>query len=121
MRKVPRLLDTMSLVQRVIQQTEYHLNQAQVEASLARQTAIILSSSTTRSALYAYTWWDWMFRGCVIASAIIFTMTLVQCWYFRHIIHALKRDTKTDFELIEFRSPAMVVSREIHPVMCRTA
>ena len=107
MRKVPRLLDTMSLVQRVIQQTEYHLNQAQVEASLARQTAIILSSSTTRSALYAYTWWDWMFRGCVIASAIIFTMTLVQCWYFRLIIHALTKDIKTDLILNQLNSTAL--------------
>lgn len=52
------LVNTMDLVQGIILQTEYHLNQAQVEANLAKRTAEILSSSSTRSAWYAYTWWD---------------------------------------------------------------
>ncbi len=42
------LIDTMDLVQNVILQTEYHLSQAQVETNLARKTAQILSSSSTR-------------------------------------------------------------------------
>ncbi|KAL0201468.1 hypothetical protein M9458_004655, partial [Cirrhinus mrigala] len=49
------MIDTMDLVQNIISQTEYHLTQAQVEATLAKKTAIILSSSSTRSAKYAYT------------------------------------------------------------------
>ncbi len=44
------LIDTMDLVQNVILQTEYHLSQAQVETNLARKTAQIMSSSSTRSA-----------------------------------------------------------------------
>ncbi len=56
------LIDTMDLRQNVILQTEYHLSQAQVETNLARKTAQILSSSSTRSAQTAYTWWDWYFE-----------------------------------------------------------
>ncbi len=55
------LVDTMNLVQNVISQTEYHLIQAQVEVNLAKRTANILSSSSTPSAQYDYTWWDWVF------------------------------------------------------------
>ncbi|KAJ8366273.1 hypothetical protein AAFF_G00363210 [Aldrovandia affinis] len=57
------LTDTMELVQRLIQETNYHLNQAQVEVDLAKQTTGILTSASTRSAQYAYTWWDWVYRG----------------------------------------------------------
>ncbi|KAJ8372397.1 hypothetical protein AAFF_G00289720 [Aldrovandia affinis] len=53
----------MELVQRLIQETNYHLNQAQVEVDLAKQTTGILTSASTRSAQYAYTWWDWVYRG----------------------------------------------------------
>ncbi|KAJ8366704.1 hypothetical protein AAFF_G00345240 [Aldrovandia affinis] len=71
------LTDTMELVQR---------NRAQVEVDLAKQTTGILTSASTRSAQYAYTWWDWVYRGCVIASLLVFTITLVQCCYFKHLI-----------------------------------
>ncbi len=57
---------------------------AQVETNLARKTAQILSSSSTRSAQTAYTWWDWVLRGCAVGSALIFSFTLFQCCYFRH-------------------------------------
>ncbi|KAJ8387972.1 hypothetical protein AAFF_G00147630 [Aldrovandia affinis] len=80
------LIDTMELVQRLIQGTNYHLNQAQVEVDLAKQTTGILTSASTRSAQYAYTWWDWVYRGCVIACLLVFTITLVQCCYFKHLI-----------------------------------
>ncbi len=63
------LIDTMDLVQNVILQTEYHFSQVQVETNLARKTAQILSSSSTRSAQTAYTWWDWVLRGCAVGSA----------------------------------------------------
>nr|XP_021331055.1 uncharacterized protein LOC110439400 [Danio rerio] len=62
------LVDTMNLVERTISETEYHLFQAQVETNLARKTATILSSSSTRSALNAYTWWDWILRSCSSVS-----------------------------------------------------
>lgn len=62
----------MNSVQRTILQTEYHLNQAKVETNLAKGTAKILSSSSIRFAQYVYTWWDWMFRGCVIGSGLVF-------------------------------------------------
>ncbi|KAJ8385355.1 hypothetical protein AAFF_G00189760 [Aldrovandia affinis] len=60
---IQTLTDTMELVQRLIQETNYHLNQAQVEVDLAKQTTGILTSASTRSAQYAYTWWDWVYRG----------------------------------------------------------
>ncbi|KAJ8371714.1 hypothetical protein AAFF_G00302910 [Aldrovandia affinis] len=80
------LTDTMELVQQLIQETNYHLNQAQVEVDLAKQTTGILTSTSIRSAQYAYTWWDWVYRGCVIARLLVFTITLVQCCYFQHLI-----------------------------------
>ncbi len=89
------LIDTMDLVQNVILQTEYHLSQAQVETNLARKTAQILSSSSTRSAQTAYTWWDWVLRGCAVGSALIFSFTLFQCCYFRHLIRSVKASTNT--------------------------
>ncbi|XP_051538180.1 uncharacterized protein LOC127431697 [Myxocyprinus asiaticus] len=91
--------DTMDLAQRMILQTEYHLNQAQIEKNLAKRTAQILSSSSTRSALYAYTWWDWVFRGCAIGSAFIFTFTLLQCCYFRYLIGSLRTSTNAALAL----------------------
>ncbi|KAJ8372295.1 hypothetical protein AAFF_G00290810 [Aldrovandia affinis] len=75
----------MELVQLLIQETNYHLNQAQVEVDLA-----ILTSASTRSAQYAYTWWDWVYRGCVIGSLLVFTITLVRCCYFKHLITSLR-------------------------------
>ncbi|KAJ8416277.1 hypothetical protein AAFF_G00382990 [Aldrovandia affinis] len=89
------LTDTMELVQRLIQETNYHLNQAQVEVDLARQTTGILTSASTRSAQYAYTWWDWVYRGCVIASLLVFTITLLQCCYFKHFIASLRSALNT--------------------------
>ncbi|KAL2092522.1 hypothetical protein ACEWY4_012320 [Coilia grayii] len=100
------LADTMNLVQQLILQVDYHLNQAQVQTNLAKKTAEILTSSTTRAALYTYTWWDWMFRGCVIASALILTITMIQCCYFRHLIRSLRRDTGAALVLNQFRAPA---------------
>lgn len=50
------ITDTMALVEEIILKTDYHLNQAQVQTNLAKKTAEILSSSSTRSAQYAYTW-----------------------------------------------------------------
>ncbi|XP_051982269.1 uncharacterized protein LOC127643508 [Xyrauchen texanus] len=91
--------DTLDLAQRMILQTEYHLNQSQIETNLAKRTARILSSSSTRSALYAYTWWDWVFRGCAIGSAFIFTITLFQCCYFRCLIRSLRTSTDTALAL----------------------
>ncbi|KAJ8388020.1 hypothetical protein AAFF_G00148110 [Aldrovandia affinis] len=85
----------MELVQRLIQETNYHLNQAQVEVDLAKQTTRILTSASTRSAQYAYTWWDWVYRGCVIASLLVFTITLVQCCYFKHLIASLRSALNT--------------------------
>ncbi|XP_062386076.1 uncharacterized protein LOC134073110 [Sardina pilchardus] len=101
------LSDTMNLVEQVIQQTDYHLNQAQVQANLAKKTAEILASSTTRSAQYANTWWDWVFKGCVVASAVIFTITLLQCCYFRHLIRTLRRDTQTALLLGKLQPSAL--------------
>lgn len=101
------LTDTMSLVEQVIVQTDYHLNQAQVQANLAKKTAEILTSSTTRSALYAYTWWDWVFRGCVIGSALILVITIVQCCYFRHHIRMLRKDTHAALLLSKLQPSAL--------------
>ncbi|KAJ8361858.1 hypothetical protein AAFF_G00417230 [Aldrovandia affinis] len=86
---------TMELVQRLIQETNYHLNQAQVEVGLAKQTTGILTSASTRSAQYAYTWLDWVYRGCVIASLLVFSITLVQCCYFKHLIASLRSALNT--------------------------
>ncbi|XP_063077401.1 uncharacterized protein LOC134467451 [Engraulis encrasicolus] len=100
------LADTMTLVQQLIQQVDYHLNQAQVQANLAEKTAELLTSSTTHAAEAAYTWWDWIFRGCVLASAIILLLTLIQCCYFRHLIRSLKKDSEA----------ALLVSKLLTPV-----
>ncbi|KAG1932909.1 hypothetical protein F2P79_020892 [Pimephales promelas] len=89
----------MDLVQEIILQTEYHLNQAQVEANLARKTAENLSRSSTRSARYAYTWWNWTFRGCVLASGIIFFVTLCRCCYFRCLIRTMRTSTNVAIAL----------------------
>ncbi|XP_016111874.1 uncharacterized protein [Sinocyclocheilus grahami] len=101
------LVDTMDLVQRIISQTEYHLSQAQVETNLAQKTAKILSSSSTRSALSAYTWWDWILRGCAVGSALIFTFTLFQCCYFRYLIRSLKTSTNMALVLSQLQVPAL--------------
>lgn len=85
------LSETMDLVEGIIQNTGYHLTQAQVQVNLAKKTAEILSSSSTRSAQYAYTWWDWVFKGCVIVSAVIFIATLIQCCYIRCALRSLRR------------------------------
>ncbi|XP_064200150.1 uncharacterized protein LOC135259564 isoform X2 [Anguilla rostrata] len=100
------LTDLMNLVEQIIRDTNYHINQAQVEVNLAKRTAEILASSSTRSAQDAYTWWDWVFRGCVIASAVIFTITLVQCCYFRHLIHSLRTSTHAALVLSPLQLPA---------------
>ncbi|KAJ8395806.1 hypothetical protein AAFF_G00028530 [Aldrovandia affinis] len=52
----------MELVQLLIQETNFHLSQAQLEVNLAKQNRI-LTSDSTRSAQYAYTWWDWVYCG----------------------------------------------------------
>ncbi len=101
------LIDTMDLVQNVILQTEYHLSQAQGETNLARKTAQILSSSSTRSAQTAYTWWDWVPRGCAVGSALIFSFTLFQCCYFRHLITSVKASTNTILTLSPLKLPTM--------------
>ncbi|XP_067280676.1 uncharacterized protein [Pseudorasbora parva] len=101
------LVNTMDLVQEMILQTEYHLNQAQVEANLAKKTAEILSSSSTRSAQYAYTWWDWMFRGCAMASVFIFLFTLCQCCYFRCLLRAMRTSTNMAIALSPLQIPAL--------------
>ncbi|XP_067293408.1 uncharacterized protein [Pseudorasbora parva] len=100
-------VNTMDLVQEMILQTEYHLNQAQVEANLAKKTAEILSSSSTRSAQYAYTWWDWMFRGCAMASVFIFLFTLCQCFYFRSLLRAMRTSTNMAIALSPLQIPAL--------------
>ncbi|KAI5092854.1 k23 [Silurus meridionalis] len=99
------VVDAMDLTQRLILQTEYHLNQAQVETNLARKTAQLLSSSSTRSAQYTYTWWDWMFRGCAIGSALIFTFTMLQCCYFRHLIRSTQESTHAALALSPLQIP----------------
>ncbi|XP_028830963.1 uncharacterized protein LOC114790844 isoform X2 [Denticeps clupeoides] len=99
------LAETMNLVQQTIQETEYHLNQAQVEVNMAKKTTRILSSSSTRSAKDAYTWWDWVFRGCVISSALIFTFSLVQCCYFHSVLRTLHSTTRAAFILNPLQLP----------------
>ncbi|XP_062372105.1 uncharacterized protein LOC134092052 [Sardina pilchardus] len=99
------LTDTMSLVERTVRDTNYHITQAQVQANLAKKTAEILSSSSTRSAQYAYTWWDWVFRACVLASILTFTATLVQCCYMRCAIRSLRRATHTALVLSPLQLP----------------
>ncbi|XP_048843317.1 uncharacterized protein LOC125715601 [Brienomyrus brachyistius] len=93
------MADTMDLVQQVIRQIDYHLHQAQVQANLAKKTVHILTSASTRSAQYIYSWWDWMFRICVIASGCIFIITILQFCYLRHHIQVLKTSTKNAFIL----------------------
>nr|XP_009302978.2 uncharacterized protein LOC100534830 [Danio rerio] len=101
------LVDTMNLVERTISETEYHLFQAQVETNLARKTATILSSSSTRSALNAYTWWDWILRSCAIGSALIFMFTLFQCCYFRCLIRSLRTSTNIALTLSPLQVPKL--------------
>lgn len=62
------VVDTMDLAQRMVLQTVYHISQAQMETNLAKRTVQILSSSSTRSELYVYTWWDWIFRALAVPS-----------------------------------------------------
>ncbi|XP_075869125.1 uncharacterized protein LOC142879634 [Nelusetta ayraudi] len=99
------LSDTMDLVEEIVQNTGYHLTQAQVQVNLAKKTAEILSSSSTRSAQYAYTWWDWVFKGCVIVSAIIFLATLIQCCYIRCALRSLRRATHSALVLSPLQLP----------------
>ncbi|XP_061084705.1 uncharacterized protein LOC133118609 [Conger conger] len=101
------LTELMGLVQRVVRETNYHLNQAQVEVNLARKTAEILASSSTRSAQDAYTWWDWVFRGSVMASTLIFVFTLFQCCYFRCLIRSLRSSTHAALVLSPLQLPTM--------------
>ncbi|RXN11233.1 sterile alpha motif domain-containing 3-like protein [Labeo rohita] len=102
------LVDTMDLVQNAISQTQYHLIQAQVEANLAKRAANILSSSSTRSAQYAYTWWDWVFRACVISSTLIFVFTLLQCCYFRYLLRSLRTAAYAAITLSPLQVPALL-------------
>ncbi|XP_036404298.1 uncharacterized protein LOC118791132 [Megalops cyprinoides] len=87
--------DIMELVQQMVQEISYHRNQAQVEVNLAKQTSRILTSASTRSAQYVYTWWDWIFRGRVIASLLVLPITVVQCCYFKHLITSLRSALNT--------------------------
>ena len=70
------LADLMGLVQQVVGDTEYHINQAQGEVDRAKRTAKILASSSICSAQEACTWGGWVFCGSVITSTLIFTLTL---------------------------------------------
>ncbi|KAJ8396580.1 hypothetical protein AAFF_G00016460 [Aldrovandia affinis] len=81
----------MELIQLLIQETNYHLNQAQVEVNLAKQATKILTSTSTHSAQYAYTWWDWVYRGCIIASLLVFTNTH-PCTDYRTHSHLFKSE-----------------------------
>ncbi|XP_036399240.1 uncharacterized protein LOC118787712 [Megalops cyprinoides] len=101
------LTDAMELVQRMVQETGYHLYQAQVEVNLAKQTAKILTSASTLSAQYAYTWWDWVYRGCVIVSILILCITIIQCCYFRRLIHSLRTATRTTLALGPLQLPPL--------------
>ncbi|KTF71378.1 hypothetical protein cypCar_00048898 [Cyprinus carpio] len=101
------LVKMMDLVQKVILQTEYHLSQVQVETNLLRKTAQILSSSSTRSTQTGYTWWDWMLRGCAIGSTLIFSFTLFQCCYFRHLIGSIKSSTNAILTLSPLQLPTL--------------
>uniref|UniRef100_A0A3B1JS90 Uncharacterized protein n=1 Tax=Astyanax mexicanus TaxID=7994 RepID=A0A3B1JS90_ASTMX len=64
-----------------------------VQTNLAKKTAEILPSSSTHSAQYTYTGWDWVFRGCVFASMVTFTVTLIQCCYVRCALRSLCKAT----------------------------
>ncbi len=101
------LIDTMDLVQNVILQTEYHLSQAQVETNLARKTAQILSSSSTRSAQTAYTWWDWVLRGCAVGSTLIFSFTPIPMLLFPTPHQISKASTNTILTLSPLRLPTL--------------
>jgi len=85
------LADTMTLVRQRIQRVEDHPYQAQVQANLAEETTAP-SQFTTHAADVAYTWWDWVFQGCVPASAFVFFITLIQCCYSKHLIRSLRKD-----------------------------
>uniref|UniRef100_A0A3B1JRG7 Uncharacterized protein n=1 Tax=Astyanax mexicanus TaxID=7994 RepID=A0A3B1JRG7_ASTMX len=76
------LTETMDLVEQTILNT-----------NLAKKTAEILPSSSTHSAQYTYTGWDWVFRGCVFASMVTFTVTLIQCCYVRCALRSLCKAT----------------------------
>uniref|UniRef100_A0A673KYU4 Uncharacterized protein n=1 Tax=Sinocyclocheilus rhinocerous TaxID=307959 RepID=A0A673KYU4_9TELE len=93
------LVDTMDLVQNAISQIEYHLIQAQGDRDF--------TNSSTRSAQYVYTWWDWVFRGCVIGSALIFVFTLLQCCYFKYLLHSLHASAYTAITLSPLQVPAL--------------
>ncbi|KAJ8351470.1 hypothetical protein SKAU_G00229460 [Synaphobranchus kaupii] len=81
--------------------------QPQVKGNLAKKTAEILASSPTRSAQDAYTWWDWVFRGCVLASALILALTLGQCCYFRHLIRSPCTSTHAALVLSPLKLPTL--------------
>ncbi|KAJ8350131.1 hypothetical protein SKAU_G00252610 [Synaphobranchus kaupii] len=78
------------------------------EGEPGQKTAEILANSSTRSAQDAYTWWDWVFRGCVIASALILAFTLGQCCYFRHLIHSLCTSTHAALVLSPLKLPTLL-------------
>ncbi|KAJ8403179.1 hypothetical protein AAFF_G00353960 [Aldrovandia affinis] len=80
----------LGIVRGLLDQTEYHLSQAQIEVNLAEQTARILSSSSTTYALYAYTRWDWILRGSIIGCMFILFVTVTQCCYLQWLIRSLK-------------------------------
>uniref|UniRef100_A0A3B1IH51 Uncharacterized protein n=1 Tax=Astyanax mexicanus TaxID=7994 RepID=A0A3B1IH51_ASTMX len=57
--------------------------------------AEILPSSSTHSAQYTYTGWDWVFRGCVFASMVTFTVTLIHVLKYVDVssVHSAKPHT----------------------------
>ncbi|XP_053507719.1 uncharacterized protein LOC128624252 [Ictalurus furcatus] len=108
------VVDTMDLAQRMVLQMEYHLSQAQIETNLAKRTTQILSSSSICSALYVYTWWDWIFRGCAIGSALNFAFTLFQSCCLRCLIRSLRTSADTALALSPLRlkkTELMIINR----------
>ncbi|CDQ95550.1 unnamed protein product [Oncorhynchus mykiss] len=93
------LMESMAMVQELLQDSSYHLAHSQVIVNLAKKTSTILTSASLASAIYAYTWWDWVYRPCVLASQLVVTITLVQCCYCRHWITSLRKTTSTSFAM----------------------
>uniref|UniRef100_A0A8C7JS09 Uncharacterized protein n=1 Tax=Oncorhynchus kisutch TaxID=8019 RepID=A0A8C7JS09_ONCKI len=93
------LMESMAMVQELLQDSSYHLPHSQVIVNLAKKTATILTSASLASAIYAYTWWDWVYRPCVLASQLVVTITLVQCCYCRHWNTSLRKTTSTSFAM----------------------
>uniref|UniRef100_A0A8C2L4P8 Uncharacterized protein n=1 Tax=Cyprinus carpio TaxID=7962 RepID=A0A8C2L4P8_CYPCA len=85
------LVEMMDLVQKVILQTEYHLSQVQVETNLARKTAQILSTSSTRST----------------QTHTHLSFTLFQCCYFRYLIESIKSSTNAILTLSPLQLPTL--------------